>query len=896
MISSFRFKPQFKKLYASICLVTPLLLAGVHTQGFAADQSAYQSPVTLPGTLHAEKYDRGGENVAYHDTSAGNTGNQLRNDNVDIEEQSGGGHNVSWISPGEWLEFTVNVTEPGVHKIKANVASLNEGGSLHIEANGNSSPIISFTATGDWQNWQETDSVDLNLSTGEQVIRVVVDSGSFNLDTLSFTSGGIISNQQPFHDSPANIPGTIRAEDYDKGGEGIAYHDDSDGNFGGANVRAGDSVDIEAKPTGGHNVGWISPGEWLEYTVDVKEAGEYNLTALIASDSNGGTIAFEFTGATNTNATPITFGGTNGWQVWVNSPSTKVNLNQGQHVIRLVSSSGEFNIDEFTLTKGGVIDDIESYPGYTGQYQNFTLSVDERFDTFDTQLWSTGDGAVGKEGDCRFQIQGVQMRNGVMELTVNEEHIPSGYSNDHQAQKRAYEYSCGELRTNDEYLYGRLEARFRTPSTPSTGFISSLFTYDTDNDTWRELDVELEGGRPGSMQSNYIFGNDASTWNHEWQATRTWGAWEALHPTPKATSEWTVHAIEWTPDYVAWFMDGQEVRRLTNSDLDGNPMVGPQIKAAWLPENRTKIMMNFWIPTPEVGVNFGGHPGGNQYPMTAHYDWFRYYEYTPSGDPDSDNDGVIDRNDNCPNTPANTPVDSVGCPIPSNASVKVMTFNVRTEEANDPGEKNWMQRRNEVIQTINQQHPEILGLQEATGSQHDFIKGSLGANWASSSHRQFIYNQDVFAHNAGGLIFLVDDIWGTRTAEWGRMTHKTSGKEFVFLNSHWGVDANSQQGSANILRDELHTVNNNWTTPTILLGDFNATPNSGPIQTLVGQTPLTNYFSGNTFNGWNHNANRQLDYVVGHGITNPNCTLETYREGNHPPSDHFPIACQLTIN
>lgn len=271
----------------------------------------------------------------------------------------------------------------------------------------------------------------------------------------------------------------------------------------------------------------------------------------------------------------------------------------------------------------------EAYQGYTGEYDNFTLVLDERFDGFDSNVWERGDGAVGHEADCRFQPQGVEIKDGVMALTVRQEPIAEGFSHDHQLQKRAYDYSCGEIRTVEKFKYGRIEARFKTPSTPTSGFISSLFTYDRDDGMWREIDIELEGGRPGSMQSNLIFADGASDPDFGWSQTRAWGAWESLHPMTKATSEWTVYAIEWTPDYMAWFMDGVEVRRLTNDDLDNQPYKAPQVNKTWVPETDTKIMMNFWIPTPQVGPHFGGETSGNQYPMTAEYDWFRYYAYTP---------------------------------------------------------------------------------------------------------------------------------------------------------------------------------------------------------------------------------------------------------------------------
>jgi len=66
--------------------------------------------------------------------------------------------------------------------------------------------------------------------------------------------------------SPHAAPGLVQAEDYDAGGEGIAYHDFEPANLGGA-YRPSEGVDIET--SGGiTDVGWVRTGEWLTYTVN----------------------------------------------------------------------------------------------------------------------------------------------------------------------------------------------------------------------------------------------------------------------------------------------------------------------------------------------------------------------------------------------------------------------------------------------------------------------------------------------------------------------------------------------------------------------------------------------------------------------------------------------------
>ncbi len=92
------------------------------------------------------------------------------------------------------------------------------------------------------------------------------------------------------------MPGTIQAEDYDLGGEGVAYHDTTPGNQGG--VYRYDDVDIEqtaglATP----NVGWIRDGEYLTYTANIATAGAYTMTVRVASPNTGRSGALSVDGS-----------------------------------------------------------------------------------------------------------------------------------------------------------------------------------------------------------------------------------------------------------------------------------------------------------------------------------------------------------------------------------------------------------------------------------------------------------------------------------------------------------------------------------------------------------------------------------------------------------------------
>ena len=275
-----------------------------------------------------------------------------------------------------------------------------------------------------------------------------------------------------------------------------------------------------------------------------------------------------------------------------------------------------------------------AYPEYSGEYDGFTLQIDDRFNHFNDALWNKGDGGVGGETLCRFQDQGVQIVDGVLELVVRKQHVLPSWSVDHQQQKGDYGFSCGEVRTaaDKKIRYGRIETRMKAPTREKgSGYISSLFTYTNDFkrnapeagiQEWEEIDIELEGHRPDKFQANLIYG--MNTW--EWWRTRVYGAWEdkvVVGPV----DEWRVFAIEWVPDAIRWYVDGKLVKTLAQADIDCKPeCVSPQQLHTPIPDNPTRVIMNFWIPNDIIQDEFGGNKRDNVYPMKTQYDWFRYYQ------------------------------------------------------------------------------------------------------------------------------------------------------------------------------------------------------------------------------------------------------------------------------
>ena len=158
-------------------------------------------------------------------------------------------------------------------------------------------------------------------------------------------NGGV---QSSFTGTPITIPGIVEVEDYDIGGEGIAYHDMDATNQGGG-YRLDEGVDIGG---GGDDfvLGYVASGEWIEYTVDVTQSGTYSVTAETASPmANGG---FSITLGQNDAIATFSTPNTGGWNTYNEiAANNEIVLEQGFQILRLDITSGTaFNADRIKFT------------------------------------------------------------------------------------------------------------------------------------------------------------------------------------------------------------------------------------------------------------------------------------------------------------------------------------------------------------------------------------------------------------------------------------------------------------------------------------------------------------------------------------------------------------------
>lgn len=164
---------------------------------------------------------------------------------------------------------------------------------------------------------------------------------------------------------PFNIPGTLQAEYFDKGGEGAAYHDNDSDNQGDANYRSADGVDI-VNGNNGKAIGYTNTGEWVEYTINVKEAGTYSYEATVSSGTTNSGFSINIRKdktITKLADVKVPQTGNNSWDTYKVVEGT-VELEAGEQILRLIITGSNCNIDKikFSLVTGinGVVMDEPS--------------------------------------------------------------------------------------------------------------------------------------------------------------------------------------------------------------------------------------------------------------------------------------------------------------------------------------------------------------------------------------------------------------------------------------------------------------------------------------------------------------------------------------------------------
>jgi uncharacterized delta-60 repeat protein len=204
------------------------------------------------------------------------------------------------------------------------------------------------------------------------------------------------TGQTPFTGTPFSVNQIIQAEDFDNGGQGVAYSDRDNINQGGQ-YRTNVGVDIEnsGDTGGGFNIGYARPGEWVEYTINVPTTGAYNIETRLGAVQSG-QLSYQVDGQTRA---AFSIAPTAGFQSYTTNTQSLGNLTAGTHVLRLTfdATSGErgvANVNWLRIVPAGTTPPPTGETnGLTGTYYNNDNFTGESFTRVDSNInfnWDTG--------------------------------------------------------------------------------------------------------------------------------------------------------------------------------------------------------------------------------------------------------------------------------------------------------------------------------------------------------------------------------------------------------------------------------------------------------------------------------------------------------------------------
>lgn len=191
----------------------------------------------------------------------------------------------------------------------------------------------------------------------KMVLTITLPLFAFATVALSVATSAEEKMSKPFRGKEHVIPGKIETEHYDEGKPGEAYYDADEKNLG-ADYRGVTHVDIEKRDdaSNGHGIGWTKAGEWVAYSVEVKESGDYDVKFILSAPSEGGKIHLDFNGKDATG--PIAVPNTGSFQKLGSVVKKNVPLEAGKYVMKMVmdangTSGWVSDIDSIEFTRSG---------------------------------------------------------------------------------------------------------------------------------------------------------------------------------------------------------------------------------------------------------------------------------------------------------------------------------------------------------------------------------------------------------------------------------------------------------------------------------------------------------------------------------------------------------------
>jgi len=251
----------------------------------------------------------------------------------------------------------------------------------------------------------------------------------------------------------------------------------------------------------------------------------------------------------------------------------------------------------------------------------------------------------------------------------------------------------------------------------------------------------------------------------------------------------------------------------------------------------------------------------------------------------------------------------------------IISYNIRYDNNWDT-ENSWEIRRNNIIQMLNKYYPSIIGIQEGLLNQvqyidsslinHDYVgvgrddgkdKGEFCAIYFDTTRYVLLKNSTFWLSETPDTISVGWDAALERICTYGLFKDRITKKEFWVFNTHFdhmGIIA--REKSSVLILKRIKKINRQ-SLPVILMGDFNAIPNSPPVKELITELSDALQISKEklhgprgTFNGFNEDlpVEKRIDYIFTKKLKVLSYThINDRLDNNRHISDHLPVMIKI---
>ncbi len=251
--------------------------------------------------------------------------------------------------------------------------------------------------------------------------------------------------------------------------------------------------------------------------------------------------------------------------------------------------------------------------------------------------------------------------------------------------------------------------------------------------------------------------------------------------------------------------------------------------------------------------------------------------------------------------------------------LKLMSCNVRCLAPTDLGKKSWFYRADLIMQGIEKEQAGVIGFQEVTKWQYDYLCDTLSLYDSIITYRDdafnsegcpIFYRSDIYTLIDKGSFWLSEtpDVmskdWNSacyRICSYAILKDSATDTEFVVFNTH--LDHVSDEARINGIQVVLDKIKEFGSLPAVLMGDLNAEEDSQTYQSATESFNDVKYLTENTmtsatYQAWGEQLDRNcIDYVLisktGFRVNSYKVVTDTY-DGVYA-SDHFPLSVSLSF-